>query len=438
MQKIILVCIIKLRKSNVDEINRNGGIMEVTRSRYLNELVKNQKNGLIKVITGIARCGRTYLLFNSYYDYLISKGVGESHIIELPLEDRSYKRFRTRDKLVSYVKDKIDDQETYYVLLDEMQLLDDYAGTLADLLRIPNLDIYITSGDLEFLYKDIIGVFGDRCYEIKVGPMSFKEVVFSNEGDTARTIDNYLIYGGLPMVWWMSDVKDKKKYLTSAVRESYIPELVQKYSIKSEEEFEQLFVTLARELGELTNPLKLAKENSDKTVKKYIEYFSGEFLLNKVLRYDIKKKKVLSTPAKYYFEDIGLRNAILGFKDLNEGKLAENIIYNELKLRGYEVNIGVVELNYKSEEGKNKKKQLEVNFIAKKGDKKYYIQSAYANTIGESEQIQKDKQKILCYVKDSFKKIIVVKESVGIKRDEYGFLTIGLRDFLMNENSLEL
>ena len=412
--------------------------MEVTRSRYLNELVKNQKNGLIKVITGIARCGRTYLLFNSYYDYLISKGVGESHIIELPLEDRSYKRFRTRDKLTSYVKDKVDDGDTYYVLLDEMQLLDDYAGALGDLIRIPNLDIYITSGDLEFLYKDVMDVFGDKCHEIKVGPMSFKEVVFSNEGDTARTIDNYIIYGGLPMVWWMSDVKDKKNYLTSAVRESYIPELKEKYAIKNVEEFEALFVTLAKNLGELTNPLKLSGANSDKTVKKYIEYFDREFLLNKVLRYDIKKKKVLNTPAKYYFEDIGLRNALLGFKNLNESKLAENIIYNELKLRGYELNIGVVELNYKDSDGKNKKKQLEINFIAKKGDKKYYIQSAYADNIKDSERIQKEKQKVLCYVKDSFKKIIVVKEDVGLKRDEYGIVTIGLRDFLMNENSMEL
>lgn len=412
--------------------------MEVTRSKYLNKLIGNQRNGLIKVITGIARCGRTYLLFNSYYDYLISKGVGESHIIELPLEDRSYKRFRTRDNLISYVKDKIEDQDTYYILLDEMQLLDDYAGVLGDLLRIKNVDIYITSGDLDFLNKDILELFGDICCEIKVGPMSFKEVVFSNEGDTQRTIENYIIYGGLPMVWWMSEVRDKKNYLTSAVRESYIPELIEKYGIKNTKEFTNLLVTLAEKLGELTNPLNLANENSDKTVKKFIEYFSKEFLINKVLRYDIKKRKELNTPAKYYFEDIGLRNALLNFENLNSDMLAENIIYNELKVRNYDVKIGVVELNYKDTDGKNKKKQLEVNFIAWKDGRKYYIQSAYADDEVTAEKIWKEKQKTLCYIKDSFKKIIVVKNSIGVKVDEYGIMTIGLREFLMNEYSLEL
>ncbi len=411
--------------------------MEVTRSKYLNKLIKNQKNGLIKVITGIARCGRTYLLFNSYYDYLISRGVGESHIIELPLEDRSYKRFRTRENLTAYVKDKVEDEDTYYVLLDELQLLDDYAGVLGDLLRISNLDIYITSGDLEFLHRDILELFGDICKEIKVGPMSFKEVVFSNEGDTQRTIDNYIIYGGLPMVWWMSDVNDKKSYLYSAVKESYLPELIDRYDIKNSTEFSNLFVTLAKKLGETVSPLSLSGENSDKTVKKFIEYFSREFLITKVLRYDIKKRKELNTPAKYYFEDIGLRNALLNFENLNEGKLAENIIYNELKMRGFEVKIGVVELNYK-DEGKNKKKQLEVSFIAWKDGRKYYIQSAYANEEKQTELLWKEKQKTLCYIKDSFKKIIVVKDSVGVKLDEYGIVTIGLREFLMNEYSMDL
>ncbi len=439
-------CIIIVRKKACDEINRNGGIMEVRRSIYLDKLIESQKNGMIKVLTGIARCGRSYLLYESFYDYLISKGIGESHIIEIPLEDRSYKKLRKTKEILAYIKSKVEDKETYYVILDEIWLLENYKDVIDALMNYDNLDIYISGSDMRFIYEEVFEEFGYACQEIRIRPMCFREVVSAYEGDDKAALNDYLKYGGLPMVLWMESMEDKKKYVYSELENVYLPHLKDKYKIRNISEFEELILVIAGELGKLTNPLQLveifkektSKIITDKTVKKYIDYLSTEMLVNKVFRYDIKKRKHITTPVKYYFEDVGLRNAILGFEAEDESEIAENIIFNELKLRGYTVDIGAVEFNYKDVDGKNKKKQLEVSFIATKGDKKYYIQSAYENDEELSKELQNNKKKTLGYIKDSFKKIVVVKENVNPFRDECGIVTMGFCKFLLDENSLEL
>ena len=411
----------------------------MTRYIYLDKLISRQNNGLIKVITGIARCGKSYLIFNSFYDYLIKQGVGESHIIELPLKDRGYKRLHDSDVMIKYIQGKIEDSDTYYIFIDELNLLNDYDSVIALLLQLGNVDVYITGGDNVFLKEKIIAAYDIDTEEIQVLPLCYRELVEANNSDKQIAMKNYLLYGGMPMVSWMNSESEKKQYLYKILSTKYLPEIVDKYNVKNIDELVELTRLLAYQIGELTNPLQIANafENSknwhltDKTVKNYITYLSNEMLIYKVLRYDIKKKKVINTPSKYYFEDIGLANTFYDFEDINESKSIQNVIFNELKLRGYEVYIGVVELNYRGDDGKNKKKQLEIDFMAVKGDKRYYIQSS-------QEDNYQEKHKNLMYIKDSFKKIIVDENDVLYRRDEYGILTIGLTDFLYDENSLDL
>lgn len=444
--------IILVRKRDLYEKIRNGGTMEIVRNIYLDKLISHQKSGLFKVITGISRCGKSYLLFNLFYDYLIKKGVGESHIIEIPLDDRSCRRLRAKGTLSDYVKEKLEDRETYYIIIDEVQLLEDFFETINSLLDIKNTDIYITGSDLNFLYEEVMGRFDNKCEEIRIYPLSFRESIHTKdmphlyEDMEDKHINEYIKYGGMPMLSWMKSPEEKEEYLISTLKNDYMPEIIEKYRIKNIEEFAQLIYMLAKNLGCLTNPLKLSnqvkslknKQVSDKTIKNYIDYLGRQLLINKVSRYDINKRKYISTPSKYYFEDIGLRNAMLDFKELNNDKNIENIIYNELRLRKCSVDTGVVEINIKDENGKNKKRQLEVDFVVNKAGKRYYIQSVYNENPEEELKQQEVKKKTLRYIRDSFKKIIVLGEDTKLSCDEYGIVTMGLKEFLLKENSLEL
>lgn len=412
--------------------------IEMTRYLYLDELIDNRNNGLMKIITGIARCGKSYLVFNTYYDYLIKQGVGESHIIELPLKDRGYKRLCDSEILLKYIESKIEDEDTYYIFINELNLIKDYDTVIKALLNRKNADVYITGGDNVFLRKNILEAYDIDTVEIQVSPLCYRELVEAYNGDKQLAMKNYLTYGGMPMVSWMNSPKEKKDYLYKILSTKYLPEIVDKYSIKNVDEFVTMLRFLADNIGLLTNPLQienafLESENwhiTDKTAKNYISYLLDEMLLYKVLRYDIKKRKIINTPAKYYFVDIGLANTFLDFENLYESQSIENVIFNELMLRGYKIYTGVIEYNYR-EDGKNKKKQLEVDFMAIKGDQRYYIQLS-------NDEDYDEKHKNLMSIKDSFKKIIVVESDVLHRRDDYGIMTIGLTEFLYYSNSLEM
>lgn len=415
--------------------------MEIKRDVYLNKLIRKEKNGLIKVITGVRRCGKSYLLFNLFHNYLIEKGVDEDHIIEVALDDRSYKDLRDPDNMLKYVKDKIKDKQTYYIILDEIQLLSEFEDVLNSFLHIRNADVYVTGSNSKFLSSDVITEFRGRGDEIRVYPLSFREYIFVYDGTTDEAWDDYCNYGGLPLTLIYDTPEDKSDYLMSLFNKVYLSDIVDRHKIRNQEELDELVDILSSAIGSLTNPTKLAKtfksvKNkviSDKTLKKYIDYLQDAFLISKAVRFDIKGKKYINSPAKYYFEDVGLRNARLNFRQTEENHIMENIIYNELRIRGYHVDVGVVEVFGKNQENKTTKKQFEVDFIATKGSEKYYIQSAFS--ISNTDKLQQE-QNSLININDSFKKIIVVRDNIKIRRNDYGIVTMGICNFLLDENSL--
>lgn len=417
--------------------------MEIKRDLYLNKLKNREKNGLIKIVTGIRRCGKSYLLFNLFHDYLLDKGIEENHIIEIALDDRSNKELRNPDNMLKYVKEKITDKETYYIILDEVQLLDEFEDVLNSFLHIRNADIYVTGSNSKFLSSDLITEFRGRGDEIHVYPLSFAEFTSVYEGTLDEAWDDYFTYGGMPLILSRVTTDDKAEYLSSLFNKVYLSDIIERHNVKNRNELDELVNILASAVGSLTNPLKLSKtfqsvknkKISDKTIKKYIDYFEDAFLISKAARYDIKGKKYINTPIKYYFEDVGLRNARLNFRQQEENHIMENIIYNELRIRGYNVDVGIVEVFQKNNEGKRVRKQLEVDFIANKGNNKYYIQSAFAMN---SEEKIKQERNSLININDSFKKIIVVKDNINPRRDENGIMTIGIQKFLFDESSLEL
>lgn len=417
--------------------------MEIRRDMYLDKLVRKKHNGLVKVVTGVRRCGKSYLLFNLFHKHLLDNGVDENHIIELALDDRSNKELRDPDNMLSYVKERIIDREQYYIILDEVQLLGEFEDVLNSLLHIPNADIYVTGSNSKFLSSDIITEFRGRGDEIRVYPLSFREYVSVYDGSQDEAWDDYFNYGGLPLILTMDTAEDKVEYLTSLFQKVYISDIVERNKVQNEEELDELVDILASAVGSLTNPTKLAKtissvkgkSISDKTLKNYIDYLCDAFLVSKAKRFDIKGKRYIGSPAKYYFEDIGLRNARLNFRQVEANHIMENIIYNELRIRGYKIDVGIVEHYETAEDGKRKRKQLEVDFVASKGSEKYYIQSAYAMT--NPEKIAQE-QRSLVNVPDSFKKIIVVAENIKVRRDEAGIVTMGLRYFLTHEGSLRV
>lgn len=417
--------------------------MEIKRDLYLNKLIRKKNNGLIKIVTGVRRCGKSYLLFNLFHNHLLEEGVEEDHIIEVALDDRSNKELRDPDNMLKFVKERIVDKETYYIILDEVQLLDEFEDVLNSFLHIRNADIYVTGSNSKFLSSDLITEFRGRGDEIRIYTLSFREFVSVYDGSLDEAWDEYFNYGGLPLILSMETVEDKVEYLTSLFQKVYLSDIVERNKVRNKDELDELVDILASAIGSLTNPSKLAKTFksvkgkviSDKTLKTYIDYLIDAFLISKAKRFDIKGKRYIGSPAKYYFEDIGLRNARLNFRQVEITHIMENIIYNELRIRGYKVDVGLVEHYSTGKDGKRQKKQLEVDFVATKGSEKYYIQSAFA--MNNEEKIAQE-QRSLVHISDSFKKIIIAADNIKVRRNEEGITTMGLRNFLLDENSLNI
>lgn len=417
--------------------------MNIARDKYLRDLINRMNNGIIKVVTGIRRSGKSYLLFKLFYEYLLSQGVLESHIIKIELDQRKNRIYRDPDVILDYIETLIEDDKQYYILLDEVQMLNDFEEVLNSLLHISNVDIYVTGSNSKFLSKDVITEFRGRGDEIHVFPLTFKEFMQVYDGDMYRGFADYIVYGGLPLISTMKTETQKVNYLTNLFNETYLKDIIERNHIEKTQELEDLINVLASAIGSLTNPPKIqatfkssiGSAISINTIRQYIEYLEDAFIISKAQRYNIKGRKYIGTPLKYYFEDIGLRNARLGFRQVEETHLMENIIYNELRYRGYSVDVGVVEKREMSENGKQIRKALEIDFVANLGSQRYYIQSALSMPTPEK-QIQEKTS--LINVADSFKKIIIVKDIVNVKRDENGIVTMSIYDFLLKENSLDL
>lgn len=416
--------------------------MEIKRDKYLEDLKDRMHNGMIKVITGIRRCGKSYLVFNIFKEYLVNEGVKEDHIIEIEFDRKENARYRDPDSLLTYVKEHIKDKEDYYVLLDEVQMLEDFEEVLNSLMHIKNLDIYVTGSNSRFLSSDVLTEFRGRGDEVHVYPLTFQEAMQNFKGDVYHGWAEYITYGGLPLVWGMRTEQQKIKYLTDLFEKTYISDIIERNGIEKTEELETLLNVLASAVGSLTNPTKieatfksvLKSGISRNTIVQYIGYLKDAFIINEANRYDVKGRKYIGTPLKYYYEDVGLRNARLGFRQVEETHLMENVVYNELLSRGYAVDVGVVETRKRNQEGKQEKKKLEIDFVANMGSQRYYIQSAFQIPDMEKERQEKES---LNNVDDSFKKIVLVRDVVKLSRDEKGIVTMSVYDFLMDKNSLE-
>lgn len=417
--------------------------MEIKRDRYLQQLIESRQNGFIKVITGIRRCGKSYLLNILFYNYLLENGVTDDHIIRVDLEDRMNKDLRNPDAMLHYVHDRIKDNELYYIIIDEVQLMDEFVDVLNSFLHIDNADTYVTGSNSHFLSSDIPTEFRGRGETIHVYPLSFSEFYSAKGGDKQDAWREYFTYGGLPLIQSFDTEQKKIKYLKDLFEAVYLADIIERHNIKNENELRELVLILASSIGAPCNPTKLANtfksvknvKIGSQTISNYLTYLQESFLLNKAIRYDIKGKKYINTLSKYYFTDIGLRNAILDMRQQEETHIMENIIYNELKTRGYSVDVGMVEIRKPNKEGKWIRTQLEVDFVAYLGSKKYYVQSALSIPDREKE-IQESRS--MTNIHDSFKKVIVVKDHIMPRRNEEGILTVGLFDFLLKEDSLDL
>lgn len=417
--------------------------MEIRRDIYLNKLISKKHNGLIKVVTGMRRCGKSYLLFTLFKNYLINEGVARDHIIEIAFDSYENKRFRDPEVLYPYIKAQIGSDGIYYVLFDEVQLLNDFEAVLNSLSRMGNVDLYVTGSNAKFLSKDIITEFRGRGDEVHMYPLSFKEFMSVYQGSKQDGFDEYMLYGGLPLTLNFGTVEEKSDFLKSLFEETYISDIVGRNNVRNRAELEELLNILSSSIGSLTNPSKLSaafksvkkKTISPATIKKYIDYMCDSFLIDSALRYDIKGKKYIDTPSKYYFTDMGLRNARLSFRQIEPTHSMENIIFNELRIRGYNVDVGVVISNEHTENGTSTRKQLEIDFVCSKGSKRYYIQSAYSMPTAEKE---KQESRSLLQTGDGFKKLIITKDSPAPLYTEEGVLVMGIFDFLLNENSLEM
>ena len=416
--------------------------MEIKRDLYLNKLINKKHNGLIKVITGIRRCGKSYLLFNLFKDYLAAEVTDEQHIIEIAFDSFENKRFRDPDVLYPYLKDNVCDDGMYYVLLDEVQLLGEFEAVLNSLTRMKNVDVYVTGSNARFLSKDVITEFRGRGDEVHMYPLSFAEFMSVYPGTKEDGWKEYMVYGGLPLILNIKKPEEKIAFLKSLLEETYISDIVGRHNVRNRAELEELLNILSSAIGSLTNPTKLSatfksikqKTISKTTIKNYIDYLCDSFLIDSAIRYDIKGKKYIDTPVKYYFTDMGLRNARLNFRQLEETHTMENVIFNELKIRGFNVDVGVISINGVNEKGNGVRKQLEIDFVCNKGSKRYYIQSAYA--IPDQAKMEQE-QRSLILTGDFFKKIIITKDAPTPYYNDDGILVMSIYDFLLNENSLE-
>ena len=416
--------------------------MEIKRDRYLNTLISKEHNGLIKVITGMRRCGKSYLLFTLFKEHLLSEGVEEEHIIEIAFDAFENKKYRDPDVLYPYLKEQMKDNAMYYVLLDEVQLLGEFESILNSLIRMKNVDVYVTGSNARFLSKDVITEFRGRGDEVHMYPLSFAEFMSVYQGTKQDGWNEYMLYGGIPLVLEFTTPDQKSTFLKSLFEETYISDIVGRHNIRNKAELEELLNILSSAIGSLTNPEKLSatfrtvkkKKISNSTIKRYIDYLCDSFLIDGAIRYDVKGKKYIDTPVKYYFTDMGLRNARLNFRQLEETHSMENIIFNELKMRGFNVDVGVIVQYDTNEKGNSIRKQLEIDFVCNQGSKRYYIQSAYA--IPDQAKMEQE-QRSLMLTGDFFKRIIITKDAPAPYYNESGMLIMSVYDFLLNANSLE-
>jgi len=416
---------------------------EIKRDIYLEKLINRKENGLIKIITGIRRCGKSYLLFNLFYDYLLSCGIEETRITKIALDDINNKKLRDPLMLESYIKDTLKDEEMHYVFLDEIQMVNEFEQVLNGINRLPNLDIYVTGSNSKFLSTDILTEFRGRGDEIRIYPLSFSEFASVFQGDIEVAWNEYFTYGGLPMILSLKTDEQKSNYLSTLFQKVYIADIIDRNNLQKDSVLEAITNILASSIGSLTNPKKIVKtfqssgnkNISDKTISLYINSLIEAFVINKVERFNIKGKKYISTPSKYYFSDIGLRNSRLNFRQQEENHIMENIIYNELLIRGFNVDVGIIEHNSIDLNGKKIRKQLEVDFVCNQGNKRYYIQSAFS--IPDSSKMEQE-QNSLIRINDSFRKIIVTKDNVKLWRNEHGVTIMGIYEFLLNKESLDL
>ena len=415
--------------------------MVIERNKYLQELVSCRHNGLVKIITGMRRCGKSFLLFRLFRRFLEDNGVVNDHIVEMAFDDYAFKEFRNPDKFYAYVKGRIIDDQPYYILLDEVQMLDEFEDVLNGLLHIPNADVYVTGSNAKFLSKDIITEFRGRGYQIHVSPLSFAEFMSVYDGDREDGWNEYLLYGGLPPVVLLKTEEEKVKLLDSLLAETYIIDVVNRNKIKNDSELNDLFKILASGIGGLTNPQRLSNtfqsvknvSISPATIKKYIECLSDAFLLESCNRYDVKGRKYIGTPLKYYFSDLGIRNAQLGFRQQEKTHLMENAVYNELCARGYSVDVGNVEVNTVDEKGTKVRRMLEVDFVCNRGYKRCYIQSALS--LPDREKMQQESASLL-RIDDSFMKYVITGDRIKKYQNDDGIVIMNVLDFLLDEQSV--
>jgi len=417
--------------------------MEIKRDLLLNRLMGLRHNKMIKVVTGMRRCGKSYLLFNLFSNALKAEGVDEQHIVKVNLEDRRNKELRDPDKLLEYIDSRFQDDKMHYILLDEVQLVSEFEDVLNSYLQVENADVYVTGSNARFLSKDVITEFRGRGFEVRVHPLSFHELrgAFQEEPIEQLWVQ-YMTYGGLPQVVTMTSDKERVAYLRNLFKHTYLKDIKERYDIKLDNDLEELIETLASTVGGLTNPRKLAdtfhsvKKStiSQDTIKVYIDYLQDAFIIERALRYDIKGKRYIDTPSKFYFEDLGLRNALLNFRQVEKTHLMENAIYNELRSRGMAVDVGEVIWNTKDEEGKKIRKTLEVDFVCNQGYKRLYIQSAFS--IPDDEKREQELQS-LKRIDDSFQKIVIVGEHSPRYQNEDGIMFMDIYDFLMDIGSIE-
>lgn len=417
--------------------------MEIKRDMYLNKLIRHKGNGMVKIITGVRRCGKSYLLFKLFRDHLVESGVAQDHIISIALDDYGNRALQNPDELYNYVKSRVTDDGDFYILLDEIQMVKDFEGVVNGFLHISNADIYITGSNSKFLSTDILTEFRGRGDEIRVYPLCFSEFysVYGGEFDKAWLM--YCNYGGMPLCLSMQTQEDKAKYLTNLFETTYLADIINRNNLRGNAEINELTDILASSIGSLTNPLKLSNtfastknvKLSANTISAYLDYLQDAFLIEKSVRYDIKGKKYINTPAKYYFVDLGLRNARLAFRQQEYTHIMENVIYNELRLRGYSVDVGVVD-NVEKENGISVRKRLEVDFVVNLGNRRYYIQSAY--NIPTDEKMEQEQASLLS-INDAFRKIIIVNQQILSGYNEQGILMLSLQDFLLDpEKSMNL
>ena len=417
-------------------------VRKIERNIYLNRLIDSIGNGMIKIVTGVRRSGKSFLLFRLFVEWLQSQGIDDAHIIKVNLEDRLNKQLRDPDVLLNHIYSHILDDGHFYVLLDEVQMVPEFEDVLNSFLDKENVDVFVTGSNAKFLSKDVITEFRGRGEEIFMQPLSFGEFMSVYEGSYELGLDEYMTFGGLPQVLSYKTEKEKSNYLKGLFRKTYITDIVDRYGVRNTTELGKLLNIVASCIGSLTNPTKIANtfasvknvRITNETVQKWLEYLCDSFLVAKAVRYDVKGRKYIDTPSKFYFCDLGLRNARLNFRQTENTHLMENLIYNELIYRGYNVDVGVVVTEMKDEEGKRHKVQLEIDFVCNQGSKRIYVQSAYRLP---TEAKQNQELFSLTKADDSFKKVVIVGEDQLVHRNDKGIVTMSLRDFLMDKDALD-